>query len=80
MAFGHSSPAQLIHQSREDAAAVAFVSQSVKHDEADGIQLRQTRVLQQPPDVLEGDTMRPGPVTESLTISYRLSLIQQFIN
>lgn len=38
VSFRHSLPAQLFHQSREDAAAVALISQSVEHDETDGIQ------------------------------------------
>lgn len=52
----HAPPAQLVHQGRQDAAAVAFVSQSVEHDEAGGVPLRHSGVLEEPPDLLRGDS------------------------
>lgn len=35
----HPSPAQLVHQRWQDAAAVSLIPQSVKYDEADGVDL-----------------------------------------
>lgn len=53
VAFGHAPAAQLVHQSREDAAAVAFVPQSIQHDQTNGVQLGNTWVLEQPPHALK---------------------------
>lgn len=53
MSISHSSPAQIIHQRWEDAAAVTFISQGIKHDETDGVQLWETRILQQTTNTLQ---------------------------
>lgn len=67
LSLRHSPPAQLVHQRRQDAAAVAFVSQSVEHDQAGGVPICDTGVLQKPPDLLESEKAAPC----SVIINYR---------